>query len=155
MSETYTAVYAREGDVWVAQIAGQPGLRGQGVSLGEARERVRSALASQVGSAAGDLKIVDQIRPPAAFRAAQAEVAGRTQAEKIKMMSNMTDHRTAEEWATELETADRDPGAVKWLREHPGVSLGIDQLCHTITLAEEISRWGEVDMGDVQDAPPE
>ncbi|GAC1361798.1 MAG: hypothetical protein NVSMB32_01300 [Actinomycetota bacterium] len=152
MSETYTAVYAREGDVWVAEIAGQPDLRGQGASLGEAREQVRSALAAHQGASAANLHIIDQIRPPAAFKASQAEVAGRTQADKIKMMSNMTDSKTTEEWADELQAADREPGAVKWLKEHPGVTLGIDQLCHTITLAEEIARWGEVDMGAPEEA---
>lgn len=153
MSETYTAVYAREGDVWVAEIAGQPDLRGQGVSLGEAREQIRGALAGQLGAAASDLRIIDQIRPPAAFKASQAEVSGRTVAEKVKMMSNMTDAKTTEEWADELESADREPGAVQWLREHPGVTLGIDQLCHTVTLAEEIARWGEVDMSQAGEAP--
>lgn len=151
--ETYTAVYAREGEEWVAEITGQPGLAGRGASLVEAREQIRHALAAQIATAPEAIHIVDTIKPPARFTAAQQEVtATRTEAEKLRMMSNMTDHKTAEEWAEELNLADREPGAVKWLKQFSGVQLGIDQLCHTITLAEEIARWGEVDLeGD--DAP--
>jgi hypothetical protein len=149
VSETYTAVYAREGDEWVAEITGQPDLHGRGGSLVEAREKIRQALANELSTPADALHIVDTIRPPAQYQAARQEVtASRTEAEKLRMMSTMTDHRSAEEWADELKLADRSPGAVKWLQQFQGVQLGIDQLCHTITLAEEIDRWGEVDMDD-------
>lgn len=145
MSETYTAVYGRQGDVWVAEISGVPGLERSGTTLGEAREQIRDALAARLTVSLSDLHIIDQIVPPAQIRAARVE---RTDSDKAKMMSAMTDQKKASEWADELALADREPGAVKWLRENPDVELGIDQLCHTVTLAEEIARWGEVDMGD-------
>ncbi|HEU5004132.1 MAG TPA: hypothetical protein VFW71_15320 [Actinomycetota bacterium] len=149
MSETYTAVYAREGDQWVAEITGQPGVGGRGASLGEVREQIRQALSTTLSVPADGLHIVDTILPPTQFRAMQTEVhATRTDADKAKMMGNMTDQKTATEWANELGLADREPGAIKWLKEFGDVELGIDQLCHTITLAEEIARWGEVDLGD-------
>lgn len=149
MSETYTAVYAREGDSWVAEISGLPGLQGSGATLGVAREQVREALAAKLTVAVADLRVIDQIQPPSQIRALRVE---RTDADKAKMMGNMTDEKSAGEWADELEGAEREPGAVKWLRENPDVTLGIDQLCHTVTLAEEIARWGEVDMGDEADS---
>lgn len=154
MSETYTAVYAREGDQWVAEVTGQPGVSGRGASLGEAREQIRQALSTTLSTSADGLHIVDSIKPPTQFQAMQTEVhATRTDADKAKMMGNMTDQKTAEEWANELNLADREPGAVKWLKEFGDVQLGIDQLCHTITLAEEIARWGEVDMDEDAPAP--
>lgn len=143
MSETYTAVYGRDGDVWVAAINGMPGLERSGTTLGEARQQIRDALAGQLTVALTDLHIIDQILPPSQIVGARIQ---RSAAEKAKMLGNMTDQKKAGEWADELALADRDSGAVKWLRENPDVELGIDQLCHTVTLAEEISRWGEVDL---------
>lgn len=149
MSETYTAVYAREGDQWVAEITGQAGVSGRGASLGEAREQIRQALSTTLAAPADALHIVDTIKPPTQYQAMRTEVhATRTDADKAKMMGNMTDQKTAAEWAKELGTADREPGAIKWLADFGDVELGIDQLCHTITLAEEIARWGEVDMDE-------
>jgi predicted RNase H-like HicB family nuclease len=154
VSETYTAVYARDGEEWVAEITGQPDVHGRGGSLGEAREQVRAALAARVAASPDELHIVDTIRPPAAISRARQEVkATRSEADKLRMWNNMTDHKTVEEWAEELDLANREPGALKWLKEYEGVQLGIDQLCHTITLAEEIARWGEVDLDN--DVPAE
>ena len=47
MSETYTAVYARDGDEWVAEIAGT-GLTTRGNNVGELRNQIRDALAKQL-----------------------------------------------------------------------------------------------------------
>ena len=41
MSETYTAVYARDGEEWVARISGTPGLETRAASVGEVREQIR------------------------------------------------------------------------------------------------------------------
>lgn len=149
VSETYTAVYGRDGETWSAEITGRPGLHGQGGSLAEAREQIRQALATELSTTPEALHIIDTIKPPARYQADRKQVSEtRTEAEKTRMLNNMTDHKTVDEWAEELDLASREPGALKWLKEYEGVTLGIDQLCHTITLAEEIARWGEVDMDD-------
>lgn len=149
VSETYNAVYARDGEVWSAEIAGRPELHAQGGSLAEAREQIRQVLATNLSAAPESLQIVDTIKPPARYQADRKQVSEtRTEAEKTRMWNNMTDSKTVEEWTEDLDLADREPGALKWLRQFEGVTLGIDQLCHTITLAEEIARWGEVDMDE-------
>ncbi|MGH2719451.1 MAG: hypothetical protein ACRDJU_12860 [Actinomycetota bacterium] len=149
VSETYTAVYARDGENWSAEITGRPGLQGHGGSLAEVRQQIRQVLASDLSTAPESLNIVDTIKGPARYQADRKQVSEtRTEAEKTRMWNNMTDHKTVDEWVEELDLANREPGALKWLKQYEGVTLGIDQLCHTITLAEEIARWGEVDMDE-------
>ena len=69
MSETYTAVYARDGEEWVAEIA-EMGLTTRGSNVGEVRTRIRDALAQQLTTSPGELAVIDQFADP---RAAQQQ----------------------------------------------------------------------------------
>ena len=95
MSETYTAVYARDGDEWVAEIA-ETGLTTRGSDVGQVRNQIRDALAQQLTASAEDLKVVDQFALPNQIKAMQSEVkATRTPEERAKMAASMTASKTA------------------------------------------------------------
>lgn len=145
MSETYTAAFERDGEGWMAEIAEEPRVRCSASSLGEARQQIREALGRWLKTDPAGLQIKDNVRFPAKFRATQESVrATRTENDKEEMMAKMTDPVSAKEWAEDMGIAERNPSAVEWLDKLEGVTFGIDQLCHRITVAEEISRWGEL-----------
>jgi len=157
VSETYTAVYAREGDEWVAEIA-ETGLSTRGANVAEVRNQIREALATHLATTPAAVAVVDQFALPRALRAVQSEVrATRTVEEKAKMAASMTESKTAKEWAAELELAQRAPAAVKWLSGLEG-ELDVDEMCFAISVAEQMGRQGfaEEDADDPQeDAPSE
>ena len=143
MSETYTAVYARDGEEWVAQISEAPGVESRAGSVGEVRQQVRDALARHLTTPPAELHVVDRFSLPQQFQAAQNETrATRTDSERAEMAASMTASRTAREWAADLELSQRAPGAVKWLGTLEG-ELDVDQMCFAITVAEEMGRWRE------------
>ena len=143
MSETYTAVYVRDGEEWVAQISEAPGVESRAGSVGEARQQIRDALARHLTTAPAELHVVDQFSLPTQFQAVQNETrATRTDSERARMAASMTASRTAKEWAADLELSQRAPGAVKWLGSLEG-ELDVDQMCFAITVAEEMGRWGD------------
>ena len=157
VSETYTAVYAREGDEWVAEIA-EAGLSTRGANVAEVRTQIREALATQLATTPATVAVVDQFAMPAPLRAVQSEVrATRSVEEKARMAASMTEAKTAKEWALELELAQRAPAAVKWLSGLEG-ELDVDEMCFAISVAEQMGRQGfaEEDADDTQeDAPSE
>jgi predicted RNase H-like HicB family nuclease len=138
MSETYTAVYARDGEEWVAQIAEQPGLETRGSNVGELRTQIREALAAHLATEPGELKVQDQFSLPGQLTAVQQEVrATRTDEDKRQMVASMTASRTAKEWAEDLDLAQRAPAAIKWLGSLEG-ELDVDEMCFAITIAEQV-----------------
>ena len=142
MSETYTAVYERDGDGWAVTIAEDPRVTGRGGTPAEARQRIRDALAACLTADPESLRIVDSFRMPAQIRAEQEDVkASRTDADRHRMIGSMTEPRDAAEWAKELGIADRDPKTVEWLESLKGQTIEIDHLCSTITMAEDMSRF--------------
>ena len=143
MSETYTAVYERDGEAWVVKIAEEPRVHSRCASLAEARGSVRDALARWLKTDSEELRIVDDFRLPAQIRTAQQAVKEtRTENERTQMMASMTDSRSALTWAKELGIAMRDPVTVQALEDHLGDrEVSIDTFCHTITMVEELSRW--------------
>jgi hypothetical protein len=142
VSETYTAVYARDGDEWVAQIA-ETGLTTRGSNVGEVRSLIRDALAQQLTAPAGDLKVVDQFALPNQIKTIQSETrASRTDEERAKMTASMTASKTAKEWAADLDLSQRAPGAVQWLDGLEG-ELDVDQMCFAITIAEQVGMYGD------------
>lgn len=142
MSETYTAVYERDGDGWAVTIAEDPRVKGRGGTPAEARQQIRDALAASLTADPGSLRIVDSFRMPAQIRAEQEDVkATRTDADRTRMIGSMTEPRDAVEWAKELGIADRDPKTVEWLESLRGQTIEIDHLCSTITMAEDMSRF--------------
>jgi hypothetical protein len=52
----------------------------------------------------------------------------------------MTDSKSAMSWAEDLGLSMRDPVTVEALRNLGGREISIDTFCHTITMAEELSR---------------
>jgi predicted RNase H-like HicB family nuclease len=142
VSETYTAVYQRDGDAWLAEIAEEPRVHSRGASVAEVRESIRRALAQWLKAAPEEFSIVDDFRLPAPIRSAQEEVkATRTPQERTQMMASMTESRSAMSWAEELGIAERDPATVQWLEEVLGdKEVSIDTFCHTITMVEEMTR---------------
>ncbi|HET9254036.1 MAG TPA: type II toxin-antitoxin system HicB family antitoxin [Pseudonocardiaceae bacterium] len=141
MSETYTAVYERDGDAWVARIAEEPHLSRRGVSPGEARQSIREALAQWLGADSATLHIVDDFRLPTQVRAARESVkATRTDDDRTTMMANMTDSKSAMSWAEDLGIAMRDPVTVQALMDMGDREISIDTFCHTITMVEELTR---------------
>lgn len=141
MSETYTAVYERDGEAWVAEIAEEPRVRTWGPTLAKAREDIRAALALWLTTDPGELHIVDDFRLPAQVREAQKAVKEtRTDLERAEMMTTMTDPISALNWAKDLGLSMRDPATVEWLAGLEGVKVGLDELCHTITVVEDMSR---------------
>lgn len=149
VSETYTAVYERDGEAWIAQIAEEPRVRSRGPSLVEARESIREVLAQWLKRPdTEELHIIDQFRLPTQIRAAREAVqATRTETERTEMMASMTDSRSAMSWAKELGISMRDPVTVKWLENLGDREVSIDTFCHTITMAEEMARFGPDDGG--------
>lgn len=149
MSETYTAVYARDGEEWVAEIAGT-GLTTRGSNVGEVRTQIREALAQQLTAAPEELKVVDQFALPKQLKAIQSEVkATRTPEERARMAASMTASRTAKEWAADLDLSQRAPAAVQWLDGLEG-ELDVDQMCFAITIAEQVGLYGESEDAEVQ-----
>lgn len=141
MSETYTAVYERDGESWMAQIAQAPHVRCLCPSMGEARQSIREALARSLGTDSAQLRIVDDFRFPAQIRTAQESVREtRTEDERAQMMARMTDSRRAVDWAEDLGISMRDPVTVQALMDLGDRPISIDTFCHTITMAEELSR---------------
>ena len=144
MSETYTAVYERDGDTWTVQVTEEPGVHSRGHSLPEARQNIRNALAQRLETDSEKLSIVDDFRMPAQVRTAQQAVkATRTETDRAQMMASMTDSRTAMEWAKELGVSMRDPMTVQMLEDLGDREVSIDTFCHTITMVEEMKMWGD------------
>lgn len=141
MSETYTAVYERDGDAWLAQIAEDPGVHSRSPSLPEARESIRAALSQRLDTDSDKLHIIDDFRMPTAMQITREEVqASRTENERTQMMASMTDSRSAMDWAKELDVSLRDPVTVQALNDLGDREISIDTFCHTITMAEELTR---------------
>ena len=150
MSETYTAVYARDGDEWVAEIAGT-GLTTRGSNVGEVRNQIRDALAQQLTAAPNELKVIDQFALPNQIKAIQSEVkASRTPEERARMAASMIASKTAKEWAADLDLSQRAPAAVEWLDKLEG-ELDVDQMCFAITIAEQVGLYGENEDEEVRD----
>jgi hypothetical protein len=146
VSETYTAVYERDGQAWTAQIAEEPRVRCSAATLPQAREQIRTALALQLNTGPQELRIVDSFQLDGKFRAAQQAVrATRTEQDREALMAKMTGPISVREWAEDLGLSNRDPRTVKWLEGLEGVELTPDTLCAAITHAEDMSRWGDVD----------
>ncbi|MDQ4145161.1 MAG: hypothetical protein M3198_15760 [Actinomycetota bacterium] len=144
MSETYTAAYERDGDVWFSEIMEEPEVKCSAPSLPKAREQIREALAEKLNTAATELRVVDNFRLPTSFRKAQESVRStRTDAERERLMEKMTGPIPVKEWADDLGISQRDPRTVEWLKTLEGVELNVDNLCAAITHAEDMSRWGE------------
>ena len=142
MSETYTAVYERDGDAWVVEIVEEPRVHSRGSSLAEARGSIRDALDRCLKNSSEELRIVDDFRLPAQIRAAQETVrATRTENERTQLMASMTDSRSAITWAKELGASMRDPMTVQFLESLGDREVSIDTFCHTITMVEDMSRW--------------
>jgi hypothetical protein len=149
VSETYTAVYARDGDEWVAEIA-ETGLTTRGSNVGEVRNQIRDALAQQLTAAPEELRVVDQFALPKQIKAMQSEVkASRTPEERAKMAASMTASKTAKEWAADLDLSQRAPAAVEWLDNLEG-ELDVDQMCFAITIAEQVGMYGDGEDEDLQ-----
>jgi predicted RNase H-like HicB family nuclease len=142
VSETYTAVYERDGDAWVVEIVEEPRVHSRGSSLAEARGSIRDALARCLKISSEELRIVDDFRLPAQIRTAQETVrATRTENERTQLMASMTDSRSAITWAKELGASMRDPMTVQFLESLGDREVSIDTFCHTITMVEDMSRW--------------
>jgi len=151
VSETYTAVYARDGDEWVAEIAGT-GLTTRGSNVGEVRSQIRDALAQQLTAAPEELKVVDQFALPKQIKAMQSEVkATRTPEERAKMAASMTASKTGKEWAADLDLSRRAPAAVQWLDSLEG-ELDVDQMCFAITIAEQVGMYRDGEDEDLEAA---
>ena len=149
MSETYTAVYARDGDEWVAEIA-ETGVTTRGSNVGEVRNQIRDALAQHLTAAPEDLTVVDQFAMPSQIKAIQAEIkASRTDEEKVRMAESMTATKTAKEWAEDLDLSQRAPAAVEWLGSLEG-DMDVDQMCFAITIAEQVGLYGDGEDEDVE-----
>jgi predicted RNase H-like HicB family nuclease len=142
VSETYTAVYERDDDTWMVEIAEEPRVHSRGSSLAEARSGIRDALARCLKIASEELRIVDDFRLPAQIRTAQEAVrATRTENERTQLMASMTDSRSALTWAKELGASMRDPMTVQFLESLGDREISIDTFCHTITMVEDVARW--------------
>ncbi|MGH3771369.1 MAG: hypothetical protein ACRDRW_08245 [Pseudonocardiaceae bacterium] len=141
MSATYTAVYERDGDAWVVEIAEEPQVRSLCPSVAQARESIRGALARWLKTDPAELRIVDDFRLPAQIRAARQSVkATRTEHERNQMLASMTDSKSALSWAEDLGMSMRDPVTVEALKSLGSREISVDTFCHTITMAEELSR---------------
>ena len=141
MSETYTAVYERDGEAWVVGIAEEPCVHRRCPSLAQARNSIRDALARRLKTDPEQLRIVDDFRLPAHIRTVQQSVkATRTEQERNQMMASMTDSRSAMSWAEDLGVSLRDPVTVQALKSLGDREVSIDTFCHTITMTEELSR---------------
>ena len=146
MSETYTAIYERDGEAWMVKIDEEPHVHSRCPSLAEARVSIRDALARWLKTDSEELRIADDFRLPAQIRTAQEAVkATRTENERTQMMASMTDSRSAMTWAKELGIAMRDPVTVQALEGLGDREISIDTFCHTIPMVEELSRWAKTD----------
>lgn len=142
MSETYTAVYARDGDEWVAEIA-ETGLSTRGSNVGEVRSQIRDALAQHLTASPADVRVVDQFALPNQIRSIQSEVkASRTDEERARMAASMLEPKSAKEWAADLDLSQRAPAALKWLGSLEG-DLDVDEMCFAITIAEQVGLYGD------------
>jgi predicted RNase H-like HicB family nuclease len=149
VSETYTAVYARDGNEWVAEIA-ETGLTTRGSNVGEVRNQIRDALAQHLTASPEDLKVIDQFALPNQIKSIQSEVrASRSPEERAKMAASMTATKTAKEWAADLDLSQRAPAAVQWLDNLEG-ELDVDQMCFAITIAEQVGMYGDGEDEEVQ-----
>jgi hypothetical protein len=156
VSETYTAVYERDGTTWTAKIAEQPGLEVSADSVPQARDRIRDALASRLNTEVAQLKVKDTFLFSARVRATQEEVrATRTEAERSEMLASLTEPKDAKEWAEDLGLADRNPAAVEWLSSLEGRQIGIDEMCHVITLVEQQAMYASQDGVNIADSVSE
>jgi hypothetical protein len=145
VSETYTAVYERDGEAWAVRIAEEPQVHLLCPSVPAARESIRDALARRLHTDSAQLRIVDSFPLPAQIRTAQESVkATRTDEDRTQMMAKMTDPRSAMDWAEDLGIAMRDPVTVQALMDLGDKPISIDTFCHTITMAEELSRLNAV-----------
>jgi predicted RNase H-like HicB family nuclease len=141
VSETYTAIYERDGEAWVVEIAEEPRVRRRCPSLAEARNSIRETLARSLKTDPEALRVVDDFRLPAHIHATRQSVkATRTEHERNQMMASMTDSRSATRWAKDLGVCMRDPVTVQALKNLGDREVSIDTFCHTITMAEELSR---------------
>jgi predicted RNase H-like HicB family nuclease len=141
VSETYTARYERDGEAWVVEIAEEPRVHSRCSSLAEARQGIRDALAQWLKTDSAQLRVIDDFRLPAQIRTARETVkATRTENERSQMMASMTDSKSALSWAEDLGISLRDPVTVQALKDLGNREVSIDTFCHTITMAEELSR---------------
>jgi len=152
LSETYTAHYVRDGQTWVAEVADHPGIRTESPSIPEARQAIREALAEHLGADASALSIVDRVGLPASFKKVQAEVrASRTKQELTEMALSMTEPRTAEEWAEDMDLAYRAPAAVDYLKSFGNRPINIDEMCYAISICEQVGMYdGERDVTQLE-----
>jgi predicted RNase H-like HicB family nuclease len=149
VSETYTAVYERDGEAWVGEIAEEPQVRSKGDTVADVRKDIRDALARWLQKTdPEELRIVDQFRMPSPIRAAREAVREtRTEDDRTQMMASMTDSRSAMDWAKELGVSLRDPVTVQCLRDLGDREISIDTFCHTITMAEDLMRFRATEGG--------
>lgn len=147
MSDSYTAVFEREGQTWTAEIAEMPGVNVTADSLPKVRDLVRQALGVSLDADPTDLKIIDKIGMPKRYTATREAVrATRTDQQMANMIDKMTGPISAKDWAEDLRMAGRPTAAVEFL-DHmdDDVTFTMDQLCHRISVAEEVGRWGELE----------
>jgi hypothetical protein len=148
VSETYTAVYERDGEAWIAEIAEKPGVRTRGANMGEVRNGIRDALARSLGTDPGELHVVDDFRMPSAVRRVRQQVQEtRTEDDRAEMMKSMTDSKTMKSWAEDLGIAMRDPVTAALLKRFGDRQVSVDTFCHTITMVEELSRLSAEERG--------
>jgi predicted RNase H-like HicB family nuclease len=150
VSDSYTAVFEREGQVWSAEIAELPEIRATADSLPKARDLVISALGVKLDTDPTTLKIADKIGMPKRYTATREAVrATRTDRDMVQMMDKMTGPISAKDWAEDLRLAGRPSHAVEFLEGlDEDVTFTMDQLCHRISVAEEVGRWGELEGAD-------
>jgi predicted RNase H-like HicB family nuclease len=147
VSDSYTAVFEREGQVWTAEIAEQPEVNATADSLPKARDLVRQALGVWLDTDPSTLKIADRVGMPKRYIATREAVrASRTDRDLANMVDKMTGPISAKEWAEDLRLAGRPSSAVEFLDNiDDDVTFTMDQLCHRISVAEEVGRWGELE----------
>lgn len=147
VSDSYTAVFEREGQIWTAEIAEQPEVNATADSLPKARDLVRQALGVWLDQDPASLVIADKIGMPKRYTATREAVrASRTERDMAVMMDKMTGPISAKDWAEDLRLAGRPGHAVEFLENlDENVTFTMDQLCHRISVAEEVGRWGELD----------
>ena len=150
VTESYTAVFEREGQTWTAEIAEQPDIKVTADSLPKARNLVLAALGTKLDADPATLRVIDQIGVPKRYTATREAVrATRTMRDMAMMMDKMTGPISAREWAEDLRLAGRPSHAVDFLANVDGdVTFTMDQLCHRISVAEEIGRWSELEGSD-------
>lgn len=157
MSDTYTAVFEREGRVWSAEIAEEPTVQVTADSIPEARDLVRQELGSKLNADPSQLNIIDKIGLPKRFKATQEAVrAERSSEDLADLWDQMSGPIKAKDWAKDMLEAGRPIAAVEWLEGmDEDVTFSPDLLCHRITVAEEVGRWGEFNRyGDDSEATP-